>query len=582
MSLFRRVRRWPAQSLEWLRLQLSLPDALLQLAALGILTGLASGTVILAFRLLIESSQAAFLPGGLIERFERLEPQWRVILPVSGGLAAGLLLQWLARGRHVVGVVHVMERLAYHQGHLPARPFLLQFVTGAIALISGQSVGREGPSIHLGAAAGSLLGQRLQLPNNTIRTLVGCGSAAAIAASFNTPLAGVIFALEVVMMEYTVASFTPVILAAVSATWLSINVYGPEPAFNIPAHTVRSLWEIPLIVTLGLVAGAIAAAFITLTTQIATHSRTQPIWVRTTLAGVVTGLCALLFPQVMGIGYDTVNSALLGELGLGLLVGIVAFKLVATAAAVGLGVPGGLIGPTFVMGATLGGFAGTLYAVAFPDLANHSGFYALLGMGALMGATLQAPLAALTAMIELTGSPKIILPGMLAVITAGLASSELFGKHSVFLLLLKARGLDYRSDPVMLALRRVGVAGIMDRSFQRLDAQTDRASAEEVLRQKPEWILIDTQAGPELLMPAVDLARHLQEEDALTTLDLREIPARRLQVTAINLQANLQEALDQLTKARAEALYVERPTAPGIHKIYGVLTRERIESAYRY
>lgn len=582
MSVRDRLRLWPSTSLEWLRLRLSRPDALLPVAVLGVLTGLASGGVILVFRGLIEGSQAAILPGGLTESYERLPLIWRAALPIIGGLAAGLLLQALGRGRDVVGVVHVMERLAYHQGHMHSRPFLLQFVAGALAIISGQSVGREGPSIHLGAATGSLLGRRLQLPNNTIRTLVGCGSAAAIAASFNTPLAGVIFALEVVMMEYTVASFTPVILAAVSATWLSIAVYGPEPAFNIPSHALSSLWELPLIVALGFVVGAVAAAFVALVGELASRARPYPIWLRTTVAGAVTGLCALAVPQVMGIGYDTVNSALLGELGLGLLLGVVALKLVSTAAAVGLGMPGGLIGPTLVMGAALGGLAGGVYANALPQLSSSSGFYALLGMGAFMGAALQAPLAALTAMIELTGSPSIILPGMLAVITAGLTSSEIFGRGSVFLLLLKARGLDYHSDPVMLALRRVGVAGIMERRFQRLDVTTDRASAEQALRQEPEWILVDGQSGPDLLMPAVDLARVLQEDPQLASIDLSEIPARRLQVSAINLQANLQEALDQLAKTRAEALYVERPTAPGIHKIYGVLTRERIDAAYRY
>lgn len=581
MSLRQRLHARHAQVLDSLRLHLSRPDALLQLSALGILTGLATGVVIVAFRWCVEQAQSSFLPGGVAENFEALELHWRALLPLAGGLTVGLLFQWLARGGYVVGVVHVMERMAYHQGHLQARGMLLQFLGGLISIASGQSVGREGPGVHLGAATGSLLGRRLALPNNTIRTLVGCGTAAAIAASFNTPLAGVIFALEVVMMEYTLASFTPVILAAVSATSLAVAVYGPDPAFDVTAPELVSLWELPFILFLGMILGAVAAGFIRLVKLFAALGQPWPYWLRTSTAGLIAGLCALAYPQIMGVGYDSVGSALLGQLGLGLLLGIAVFKLLATAAAVGLGVPAGLIGPTIVIGATLGGFMGTLAHGLFPQHSADGGFYALLGMGAMMGASLQAPLAALTAMLELTGSLAIILPGMLAVVAAGLTSSELFRQSSVFLELLRARGLDYDSDPIMLALRRVGVASAMDRRVEKLPRRCPRATAETVLRQEPEWILVTVEEGAGALLPAIDLARRLAEQPEEQELDLVEIPARRLQARPIDLQASLHEALERLEKTKAEALYVERSIAPGIRKIYGVLTRERIDAAYK-
>jgi CIC family chloride channel protein len=212
------LRRAWRQGLDRLRLRLSRAEALPQLGLLGLFTGLIVGAVMIAFRLLIETAQGAFLPGGNPENYEALAYELRLALPLVGGLAIGLLFQWMPEAVRHVGVTHVMERLAYHQGRLPLRSAILQFFGGALSIVSGHSVGREGPAIHLGAASGSLAGQRFGLPNNSLRVLAGCGVAAAIAASFNTPLAGVIFAMEVVLMEYTVVGFAPVILAAVIAT----------------------------------------------------------------------------------------------------------------------------------------------------------------------------------------------------------------------------------------------------------------------------------------------------------------------------------------------------------------------------
>jgi H+/Cl- antiporter ClcA len=582
MPTGKRLGRALDESLDRFRLHLARPDALLSLALLGVVTGLAAGALTLLFRWLIEAIQAGFLPDGLAENYEGLAPLLRIFLPVGGGLAIGLLLMRFAKRRYGYGVVHVMERLAYHQGHLTLRGLMLQFLGAGLAIVSGHSVGREGPSIHLGAAAGSQIGTRLGLPNNAVRTLVGCGTAAAIAASFNTPLAGIIFALEVVMMEYTLLSFIPVILAAVTAAGLSTAAYGADPAFILPPMHLESLLELPLIVLLGIVTGTLAAGFIHAVQWIVPRGEAYPLWARLALAGLIVGLLAQAYPEVMGIGYDTVNAALFGQIGIAALIGITLAKAAATAASIGLGVPAGLIGPTLVMGATLGGVIGWVSMQGLPEISSGIGFYALLGMGAMMGATLQAPLAALTAMLELTGTPAIILPGMLAIVTAGITSRAAFGKHSIFMLLLQARGLDYRSDPVMQALRRVGVASAMERDITRLDRVIDRAQAEAALSQGPKWLLIETSPDTQSLLSAVALARYLQESPEASQIELLEIPGTRLQATGIFLEATLQQALDVLEETHAEAVFIRRPTAPGIYKIYGVLTREQIEAAYRY
>ncbi len=585
MNLPKNVQHWCSRHLDELRLRLSSADAIPQLAIMGILSGLLAGLVIIAFRLLIESAQTAYMPGSVSENFEALDYALIILLPLLGGLAIGLLFQWASRGDTQVGIVHVMERLAYHQGYLPLRNAVLQFVGAALSIISGHSVGREGPSVHLGAATGSLLGQYMTLPNNSIRILVACGTAAAIAASFNTPLAGVIFAMEVVMMEYTISGFIPVILAAVSATTITRLVFGSAPAFVLPALQFGSLAQLPYILVLGLVMGALAALFIQLLQIFSRTLTNQAVWIRMTLAGFATGLCALIAPEIMGVGYDTVNAALLGELSIKVLALVVIFKILATTIGLGLGLPGGLIGPTIVIGAAAGGLMGAFGSSIYPGSDFSAAYYALLGMGALMSATLQAPLAALTAMLELTANPDIILPGMLAVISANLASSQLFGKQSVFLALMHARGLDYRNNPVSQSLRRTGVASAMDRDFITMKRTIYPDDARTAIEGKPRWIIIYNQ-DQKILMHAADLARTLQElqtevKDETSEIDLLEIPAQRFELGSIHMQASLQEALEILNSGSAEALYVQRPNAPGIEHIYGILSREKIESSYQ-
>ncbi|UCC57438.1 MAG: chloride channel protein [Gammaproteobacteria bacterium] len=547
---------------------------------LAIPVGLLSGGVIILFRLLVESTQGLLLNGSDIENYETLAPLWRLLLPLAGGLLIGLIWQTLKKKSREVGILHVMERLNYHQGQLPVRNALAQFVGAGLSIISGHSVGREGPSVHLGATSGSQLGRWLHLPNNSKRTLVACGIAAAIAASFNTPLAGVIFAMEVVMMEYSLVSFAPVILAAVTATTLSRAVYGSMPAFLVPNTQFGSLLELPYVVLMGLVIGILAALFIFLLQRFTGLVTSWPVWSRCTLAGLSVGLIAMVVPEVMGIGYDTVNQALLGNLGLLMLASIALTKLIATAAGLGLGLPGGLIGPTLVIGAAAGGAMGIIADDWLPGDIATPAFYAMIGMGTMMGATLQAPLAALTAMLELTANPNIILPGMLALITGGLVSRELFGKESVYIELMQTRGLDYRHNPLAQALRRIGVASVMERRLEILPPEVDRETAAAALANEPVWILVTVNNKPVSLMPAADLALYLQGADSGEPIDLLEIPADRHEIQPIDFQATLREALSLLKNTDTEALYVIRRTIPGIDRVYGILTRKKIERSY--
>jgi len=588
---FSKIDSWSHRQLEALRLHLSRADALVPLSLLGLLTGTLTGGIIVLFRMLVEEVQLVLLAGNS-ENYEGLSMEARFLYPVIGSLVIALIFKFFSRGVHVLGVASVLERMAFHQGYLTLRGFFLQFSGAVVALISGHSVGREGPNVYLGAASSSLLGQFLSLPNNSIRTLVGCGTAGGIAASFDTPLAGVIFALEVVMMEYSIVTVMPIILAAGSATSISIFFFGDHAAFLVPDIRLGSLAELPLVIILGLLAGTLSALFIELLKAVTHHSRNLSFSAKLMLAGICVGFIAMIEPGVMGIGYDTVSQTIAGEIVTNALLILLFFKLIATVFSIGLGIPGGVIGPTLFLGACLGGIFSSLVHFLFPELQADVGFYSLLGMGAVMGSSLQAPLAALTAMMELTHSPQIIMPGMIAIVIANLTASEFFRKKSLFISVLEANEINAYTNPISQTLRRIGVASVMDKSVEQVSSQMDLEAVNRLLKKSPKWLLV-TDVKSKFLMPAIELVKYVERQGEGYTeeedngqddqaINLLEIPARRMEVTSIHLQATLEEALKILDELEINALYVERMNAPGIQHIYGILTRKQIESAYQF
>jgi H+/Cl- antiporter ClcA len=411
----------------------------LALAILGVAIGLFSGLVTVAFRVAIESGERLIASP---EGYRAASSTVRLLSPMLGVALTMALFVLVGRGPVATGVVHVLERLARGQGRLPLRNAIVQFAAASLLLMFGVSMGREGPAIHIGAASGSLLGQALRIPERSLHTLVGCGVAAAIGATFNTPLAGVILAMEVVLMEYTIDGFTPVLLAGVSGAVIGRLVYGDAPAFAVPQFALASLWELPYIAVMGLAIGGYAALFIAWSRMLLRATRNVPWWAAMAVAGVLVGICGYAVPQVLGIGYDIIGATLAGEYVFGTLAAIAAVKLIATGIAAGARLPAGLIGPTLVMGAAAGGVFGALGTALVPENTSSVTLYAMLGMGAMMGATLQAPLAALLAVVELTGNPYLVLPGILAIVTASLSAKQLFGCESIFVVQAREQGFD--------------------------------------------------------------------------------------------------------------------------------------------
>ena len=412
--------------------------AWIRLTLLGVLTGLLAALVVLAFRGAIDLGQQLLLPAGSGDGYEVLPPWLRVALPIAAGLLLGVAFDLLPRPWREVGVGHVLKRLlAPGRERLPLRNMLVQFLGAVVAIVGGHSVDREGPAVHLGAGSASLVGQRLGLDADDERTLIAAGAAAAIAAAFDTPLAGVIFSIEVLRIRYQVSRFLPVIVAAVVGAMASHALSLDDPGFPVVPEYLGSEWEVFAMLLLGGGIGLLAVAFSTLAAGVLRRTGHWPCSLTFPLAGLATGLLALWTPQVMGISYDTLALLLLGEGELLLVLPLVATKLIATGVSIGLRVPGGLIGPTMFIGGAAGSTLGLVLVLLGAGTASP-GFYATIGMAAMMGATLRAPLAALTALLELTANPNIILPGMIAIATAELVSRALRGERSVFDMLLDA------------------------------------------------------------------------------------------------------------------------------------------------
>ncbi len=419
---------------------------LVRLTLLGSCAGVLASFGVLFFRWCIEITQSQFLPGGQIGNYEAL-PAWaRIILPVAGGLLLGLVLSRLPSRYLEIGVVHILNRIHLPGSkRLPGGNTLVQFLGGIVAIISGHSVDREGPGVHIGAASASLIGRFITTNAEENHTLLACGAAASIAAAFNTPLAGVVFVIEVLQVKYQIIRFFPVIMASVVGAIISREFHGSAPSFAIPVINLGSLLELPFIAAMGFIAGLCAMLFVSLSESILRSTVSWSLTRCYVLAGLCTGILALWTPQIMGISYDTLEAMLHGQVAFTLVLALIFTKLIGTAVCIGLRIPGGLIGPMLVIGGAIGSAAGLIASGLYPAHAGSSSFYAILGMVAMLGASLRAPMTALIALLELTSNPNIILPGMLAVVSANIANLLILGKESAFTTL--ANALKQQSPP---------------------------------------------------------------------------------------------------------------------------------------
>jgi CIC family chloride channel protein len=568
------------------------PLSLAHLSLLGGVVGAMAGLAIAALHGLIQAATH-----GLLFAQEHWQnwggSETRIFLTTaSGGVLLGLLYSlFKPRHRHG-GFVHIIERLTYHQGQFPARNLWLQIMGTVLATTSHQAVGREGAAAHMGAAAGSWLGRRLDVPTASLRALVGCGAAAGISASFNTPLAGVIFIMEVIVVEYSVAKLAPSIVAAVCANAVAHLWLQSHPALIATDSGLLSMAELPYLALMGVLLGLLARLYLDLAAQATSRLRRWPIWVGMSLVGIITALGAVAVNDLVDNGFAVINRALAGELELQVAASLGGLMLLCSALGIAAGLPGGVIMPCMLIGACVGLVFGEWSSILGQAPASDPGVYALLGLGGMVAAVLQAPLTALVLLVELSARTGILLPAMLVVVTAVVVARGDTAGLSVFTLVLRNRGLDYRNDPVSQSLRRISVMAAMNRSIARAPTQMALGDARALLNRHPDWIIVQQDNGTRFALAASDLlhacnakdsegAEAKAGEDTPRRIDLSKIPAERHQLASIHLRASLQEAWDALKEQTADALCVEKSTHNNQTTIYGVLTPEAIDRAYR-
>jgi H+/Cl- antiporter ClcA len=381
------------------------------------------------------------LMGGDSEGFEDLPLLLRVLFPLTACLILIFLMHYLPKKWQKVGVPYVIERLNYHKGNLPIMNAVVQFITAGIGLMGGLSIGKEGPAVHVGATFGSRIALRLGLAQNHVEVLVACGVAGAISAAFQTPLAGVLFALEVIFLEYQIAIILPVILSAVFSMAVSHWLLGPITLFSFDRVAVLVL-NSDTIFALALLSLAIAllAGVFYRTQQMLWQVNSWPLAWRFLIVGILTALCGAFIPEVLGAGYDSVEHLLSGEMLTNVLLLVLLVKVLLTACSIGLGIPGGMIGPTFVMGG-LTGIQIALWSFSGQVDLELISLFALLGMAAMMSTSFQAPLTGLIAIVEMTHSPEIVLPAMLVIASSCVITRVAFKQDSIFVERLNSLGL---------------------------------------------------------------------------------------------------------------------------------------------
>lgn len=445
-----KISIWLREALDHLQ-----PSEDMVLVVTAVIVGLGAGEGAIAFRYMITTIEwlgFTWIP----EVTQSLGKLYIVFVPALGGIFVGLLVRYLAPEARGSGIPEVMAAVALRGGRIRPIVAVVKSLACSLTIGSGGSAGREGPIVQIGSSLGSTVGQMLHLSEDRVRNLVACGAAGGIAATFNAPIAGVLFALEVILGAFSVQYFSTVVISAVVASVIGRIAFGDVPAFLLPTeYGINSLWEYAFYPLLGIATALFGVVYIRLlyrTEDIFDCLRRLPSWMKPALGGALLGMLALLYPtltgvdwetspQIFNVGYDVIEAALANEIVLGMALILMLLKLLAVSLTLGSGGSGGVFAPGLFMGAMLGLAFALVMQDLFPKIIVTPGAYALLGMAALFAAISHAPISGIIILSELTDDHRIILPLMLTVTVATLLSRAWMNKESIYTLKLSRRGV---------------------------------------------------------------------------------------------------------------------------------------------
>jgi len=553
------------KTINQLKKRLALPQTSWQLCLLAAIGGFASAMLVVLFIFTIEGVQSFFMSEK--DDYNSLTPLSRFQLPIIGAVVI-LFFAWLTGYKYIrSGIPFVLHRLKIANGVIPFRNTVNQFIGSAVALIAGFSVGREGPAVHLGAACSSYIGNKLNLPYNAIRSLSACGIAAGIAACFNTPIAAVLFVMEVILREYKVHIFIPVMIAAIVGSMTTSSIFGPTHEFGYFTDITLNIDHYFILAILGMILGLIAFVFNRYLILVIKHSARFHIVPRILTAAFITGALGYAVPYAMGTDLSAINFSLQNNLELQLLLGLLVAKVLMTIFALGLGIPGGIIGPILGIGA-IAGICGSVIATYFMTGDFSASDFALMGMAGFMAATLNAPLAALLCVVEMSNQIEIIVPAMIVITSACVFSGQFFGNRSIFIMQLEVQGLPYRRPPIEKSLQRIGVIGVMEEAFTLLDNPSEDAISAALSEQTPQDNLI------------CKVSRNNEQATFIfyqqNTTNIEDTPSiEKHTLLPLSSQATLAEAYLLLVKTREGGVYIYQDNPD---QIMGIITFDYIRS----
>lgn len=504
---------------------------------------------------------------------------WIPLIPMVGGLIVGPIVYKFAIEAKGHGVPEVMLAVARKGGIIRARVAVAKAVASAICIGSGGSAGREGPIVQIGSAIGSAIGQLFKMSSSRVKILVGCGAAAGISAVFNAPIAGVIFSLEIILGDFAIKTFSPVLLSSVIASVVTRTFMGDHPAFDVPDYSLVSAWEIPLYMMLGGLCGSVAVLFTTTlhkTEELFDKIKMHPM-LKPALGGLILGLIGVFYPQVFSDGYDTIRLTLYGNMLVWLTLILIFLKIAATSLTLGSGNSGGIFAPSLFIGAVTGGTFGFLAHMVFPDITATEGAYALVGMAALVAGTTHAPITAMLIIFEMTSDYRIILPLMVSVVFSTLVARRLF-EPSIYSIKLIKRGIFLKGGRDTAVLRGSKVSEVMDRDFDTIRADTPMARIlEKVEASKGTTFMVTDRVGKFVgILSFQDLLGILTQH----TLDYLVI-AKDIATTdyvTVYPDDDLENAQQKLAVKDSKLIPVVNRNDPSI--ILGVLRREDLVRYY--
>lgn len=387
---------------------------------------------------------------------------WVLLTPFFGGLFVGWLLQRFLPSRRTSSVADVMEACARGGRNIELAPGMGTAAVSAISLGVGASSGREGPVVHLGATISTSIAHLFSMPEWGRRTLLACGVASAVSASFNAPIAGVLFAHEVILGHYSKRAFVPIVISSVAGTILTRQWFGEEAAFVIPDYSITSYLEFPAFALLGILCAMIAVLFqyTVNSADFIARQIVMPLWMRPALGGLIIGAIGVFYPEILGVGYEATSQALTNQLPLTLLFSLLILKTIATAITLASRFGGGVFSPSLYLGAMAGGAFGIIAASVFPELASSQGIYSILGMGAVAAAVLGAPISTVVMVFELTGGYALSIALLLCVSISSGINQALIGR-SYFQRQLEQRGVQIEDGPHKFLIQTTRVSSFV-------------------------------------------------------------------------------------------------------------------------